>query len=78
MLRQTLFEEKEEKFSTEGDLIFSPSTSMWNRAEKVWIPFSSMKEKLCFYDPEDHVDLAKALFYAPIQSRERILETIDE
>ena len=64
-------EEKEEKLQTEGDLVvpYTPKT-LWNRAKETWKPWSQ-KQMLCFYDPEDHVDLAKALWNAPIQSTDR-------
>jgi hypothetical protein len=64
-------EEKEEKLQTEGDLVVPyTSKTLWNRAKETWNPWSE-KQMLCFYDPEDHVDLVKALWNAPIQSRDR-------
>jgi hypothetical protein len=71
--------EKEEKLQTEGDLVapYTPK-NLWNRAKETWNPWSYKKQMMCFYDPEDHVDLAKALQNAPIQSRENSEEKEEE
>jgi hypothetical protein len=65
-------ETKEEKFSTEGDVIVTPYSSLWQKSKPLWNPFSQCMEQICFYHPDQHVDLVKALWDAPIQSREQI------
>jgi hypothetical protein len=73
-------EEQKEKLSTEGDLIvLPPQKTLWQRSTETWVPFSQTVQPLCFYDPEQHLYLAQALWNAPIQSCERVCsETIDE
>jgi hypothetical protein len=69
-------EQKKEKLSTEGDLVVHRSGFPYYY-QNAWIPFSQ-RNKVYFYDPEEHQDIAEQLRDAPIQSTDQHKEEEEE